>query len=114
MLSKAQEQLLERFIAGLKFDGYDDYHLSPQPPHRDSDWHVQGWHGRFLMLGGTVELDIFGQKFSIAEGESYEVLTDVKHREVFGDKDAILVIGRRKNGRPLPALTPPKVPISLR
>ena len=114
MLSAAQERLLERFVQGLRFDGYDDYHLSPQPPHRDSDWHTQGWHGRFLMLGGTVKLAIAGQTFAIAEGESYEVLADVRHREVFGDEDAVLVIGRRNIGRPLPVLTSPKVPISLR
>lgn len=114
MLSAAQERLLERFVEGLRFDGYDDYHLSHIAPHRDSDLHTQGWHGRFLMLAGTVRLDIGGQSFAVPESESYEVLADVTHREVFGDQEATLVIGRRTIGRPLPALPPSRVLVSLR
>ena len=61
-----------------------------------------------LLAVGYVALDKY------TEGESYEVLADVTHREVFGDQEATLVIGRRAIGRPLPALPPSRVLVSLR
>ncbi len=106
MLSASQERLLERFVEGLRFDGYDDYHVRPIQPGNDSGLHAQGWQGRFLMLSSTVRLEIFGQTFDFAEGESYEVLPDVTHREVFGNENPILVIARKDSGKPLPPVKP--------
>lgn len=106
MLSASQEHLLAQFVEGLRFDGYDDYHVRYIKPGNDSGLHAQGWQGRFLMLRSTVRLEIFGRTFVYDEGDSYEVLPDVTHREVFGDQDPILVIARKDSGKPLPPVNP--------
>ena len=105
MLSASQERLLEQFVLGLKLDGYDDYHVRPITK-LDSGLHVQGWQGRFLMLRGTVRLEIFGQSFAYNEGDSYQVLPNVSHREVFDGQNPVLVIARKDSGKPLPPLAP--------
>jgi len=94
----------ESFIARLKADGFDDYRIEPIAENYDSDWHMAGWYGRFLVLRGTVELEIGGDKFSYSKGGSYDVAANARHREVFGAEGGSLVIARRSAGTPLPAL----------
>ena len=94
---------LERFVEGLKADRFDDYRVQPIGGNYDSDWHMADWDGRFLVLGGYVELEIGGKKFSYAKGESYEVPANTRHREVFPDGGS-LIIARRSIGAPLPEL----------
>lgn len=113
-MSKAeQDAALERFVAGLKADSFDDYRIVPIVENYDSDWHMAAWDGRFLVLSGRVELEIGGRKFCHAAGESYEVPANTRHREVFPDGGS-LVIARRNTGAPLPPLREPSSAVLLR
>ncbi len=114
MMNAAQEQLLQRFVQGLTFDHYDDYHVRQIKPALDSGPHAQGWQGRFLLLSGSVRLDIGERSFSFGAGESYEVPPDVTHREVFCPEGATFVIARRFSGKPLPPVDPASTLNALR
>lgn len=96
-----QDEMLKTFVAGLRSDGYDDYYVRPFVPDFDSDWHTQDWHGRFLPLIGSVNLEIDGTTRTFAAGEWYEVPPDTRHREVFCTQGTTLCIARRSTGNPL-------------
>ena len=102
MTKHEQALLLQDFVAGLKASDYTDYEVRQIRPNLDSDIHSADWDGRFLLLEGTLTLEIAGTVRDIVAGEAYEVPADTAHREVFGAEGANLCIARRRVGdRPL-------------
>jgi hypothetical protein len=96
-----KDEMLKNFVARLRSDGYTDYYVKPFVPDFDSDWHVQDWHGRFLVLEESVTLELGGVTRTYKAGEWYEVPPDTRHREVFSRQGTTLCIARRSIGNPL-------------
>ena len=102
MTESEQPRMLEGFVADLKQRGFTDYLIRRYAPHADCKYHSDEWEGRYLLLEGSVTLEIASHFQSFAEGDTYAMQANTLHREVFGPAGGNLVVARRKvSERPL-------------
>ncbi len=96
MANSGQDKRLDEFVADLKARGFTDYLIRRYGPDADCKYHSDNWEGRYLLLEGSVTLEIAGKFQHFTAGDTYAMAAQTLHREVFGAQGGNLVVARRR------------------